>query len=85
MSAATTSAVNLANNEYTSTVVNCPAGKTLLGGGAKVTTTATQLSRAVLVSSYPSGAAQWTAVGVTSAALGAGNTMTVTAYVICTT
>ena len=77
--------MSLGNNEYTTAVVNCPAGKTLLGGGAKVTTTAAQSSRAVLASSYPSGAAQWTAVGVSSAALGAGNTMTVTAYVICTT
>ncbi len=65
--------------------VNCPAGKVLLGGGAQVTTTASQSSRAVLTSSYPSGAAQWTAVATTSAALGSGNTMTVSAYVICTT
>jgi hypothetical protein len=65
-------------------VVSCPAGKTMLGGGAQVTTAAPS-SRAVLTSSYPSGAAQWTAVGTTTAALGAGNTMTVTAYVICTT
>ena len=46
-------------------------------------TTAAPASRVALASSYPSGAAQWTAVGVTNAALGAGNTMTVTAYVIC--
>ena len=64
--------------------MSCPVGKILLGGGAQVTTTAAQSSRVALASSYPSGAAQWTAVGVTNAALGAGNTMTVTAYVICT-
>jgi hypothetical protein len=55
-----------------------------LGGGAQVTTTAAQKERAVLTSSYPSAAATWTAVGVVStAALGAGNTMSVTAYVLC--
>ena len=83
MSTATTSAANLANNTLVTAVANCPAGKVLLGGGAKVTTTAPS-SRAVLTSSYPSGAAQWTAVATTNAALGAGNTMTVTAYVVCT-
>jgi hypothetical protein len=56
----------------------------LLGGGAQVTTTAAQKSRAVLVASYPSGATAWTGTSVAAAALGAGNTMTVTAYVVCT-
>ena len=64
--------------------MSCPAGTLLLGGGGQITTTATQKSRAGLVSSYPSGAAEWTVVGVAHSALGAGNTMTVTAYAVCT-
>ena len=40
---------------------------------------------AQLVTSYPSGAATWTATGVVAVgALGAGQTMTVTAYAVCT-
>ena len=84
VSNATTSVAGLANNSLTTVTVSCPVGKTLLSGGGQVTTTASQSSRAILASSYPSGAAQWTAVGVTNAALGAGNTMTVTAYAVCT-
>jgi hypothetical protein len=64
--------------------VACPAGKVVLGGGAVVTTTAAQKERALLVSSYPSAADTWTAAGVVAiAALGAGNTMSVTAYALC--
>ena len=71
-------------NTLTTATVSCPLGKVLLGGGAEVTTTAAQKSRAILVSSYPSAAASWTAIGVANAALGAGNTMTVKAYAVCT-
>lgn len=47
-------------------------------------TTASQKERAQLVSSYPSAADTWTAVGVVAvSALGGGNTMTVTAYALC--
>jgi hypothetical protein len=56
----------------------------LLGGGAEVTTTAAQKERAQLVSSYPSSTTEWTVVGVVAvSALGSGQTMTVTAYAIC--
>jgi hypothetical protein len=56
----------------------------LLGGGALVTTTTAQKERAQLVSSYPSSASTWTAVGVVSIGnLGGGQTMTVTAYALC--
>jgi hypothetical protein len=59
----------------------------ILGGGAQITTTGTtgaQISRPVLRSSYPSSATQWTAVGVvTNGALASGDTMSVTAYAIC--
>jgi hypothetical protein len=56
----------------------------LLGGGAVITTTATQKERAVLVSSYPSSTTTWTAIGVVATgALGSGQTMTVTAFALC--
>ena len=78
-----TSAANAAQNVLVTATATCPMGKVLLGGGAHITTTATQKSRAVLVSSYPSSTTVWTAIGVAEAALGAGNTMTVTAYALC--
>ena len=84
MTASTTSAANAARNVFTSATATCPAGKVLLGGGARVTTTSTA-ERAQLVSSYASGAASWTATGVVAiTALGAGLTMTVTAQAVCT-
>ncbi len=84
VSSATTSTAPTPNNTLTTATVSCPAGKILLSGGGEVTTTASQSSRAILASSYPSGTAAWTAVGVSNAALGSGNTMTVTAYAVCT-
>ena len=49
-----------------------------------MTTTAAQKERALLIASYPSSANTWTAQGVVAiAALGAGQTMTVTAYALC--
>jgi hypothetical protein len=81
----TTSAANAARNVLTTATASCPIGKLLLGGGADVTTTATAKERALLVASYPSVATTWTAIGVVAgAALGAGQTMTVRAHVICT-
>jgi hypothetical protein len=78
------SAVNAPQNTVVTATVTCPAGKVLLGGGAYITTTATQKSRALLASSYASSATTWTATGVVATgALGTGNTMTVTAYALC--
>jgi hypothetical protein len=49
-----------------------------------VTTTATNLERAVLVSSYPSNSTTWTAIGmVEDGNLGAGKTLSITAYALC--
>ncbi|HXG77695.1 MAG TPA: hypothetical protein VNJ53_14100 [Gaiellaceae bacterium] len=67
-----------------SATATCPGGSVLLGGGALVTTTAPQKERAQLVASYPSAADTWSAVGVVAiASLGGGQTMTVTAYALC--
>jgi hypothetical protein len=79
-----TSAANAPLNTLVTATATCPGGKVLLGGGAHVTTTATQKSRAVLVSSYASSTTTWTAIGVVATgALGAGYTMTVTAFALC--
>lgn len=79
-----TSAVNAPRNTIITATATCPSGAVVLGGGALVATTATQKERAQLSSSYPSATNRWTAGGVVAiAALGGGNTMTVTAYALC--
>jgi hypothetical protein len=61
----------------------CPAGKTVFGGGGQVTVSlTTQLGRAALKESYPSGPSQWTAVGVVTTTL-VGSFATVTARAVC--
>jgi hypothetical protein len=75
---------NAARSTIVTATAVCPSGKVALGGGANVTTTATQKERAQLVGSYPSATDTWTGVGVVAiAALGTTNTMTVTAWVLC--
>lgn len=79
-----TSAANAPRNTTVTATASCSVGKVLLGGGALVTTTATYKERAQLVASYPTAVGTWTGVGVVSlAALGGGQTMTVTAYALC--
>jgi hypothetical protein len=65
-----------------SATATCPAGKVLLGGGAKVTSG--QPERAVVQQSYPSAANTWTAVGLVITSMNSGNTMSVQAFVVCT-
>lgn len=78
------SAANAARNTTVSATASCPAGTVLLSGGGLVTTTARQAERALLLASYPSAASTWTAIGVVAfASLGTGQTMSVTAYAIC--
>jgi hypothetical protein len=49
-----------------------------------VTTTVAQKERVHLTASYPTSTTVWTAIGVVGVgALGAGQTMTVTAYALC--
>lgn len=79
-----TSASNAARNTVITATAGCPVGKVLLGGGARVTTTSAQKERAQLVGSYPSSTGTWAAVGVVAISnLGGGQTMTVTAYALC--
>ena len=79
-----TSAPATPRQTLTTATATCPAGTVLLGGGAQITTTATQKDRAELVSSYPSATDTWTAIGVVAiAALPFGRTMTVTAHALC--
>ena len=79
-----TSAANAVRNTLTTATATCPAGKVVLGGGAQITTTSASKERAQLVTSYPSAANTWTAIGVVAIGnLGAGQTMTVTAYALC--
>jgi hypothetical protein len=67
------SAANAARSSTVNATASCAAGRVLLGGGASVTTTASQKERVVLQASYPSSATTWTGVGVVAiAALGAG-------------
>jgi hypothetical protein len=78
------SAPNATRNTLVTATATCPAGTVLLGGGASVTTTQAQKERAQLVSSYPSSTTTWTAIGVVAIGnLNGGNTMTVTAYALC--
>jgi hypothetical protein len=55
----------------------------LLGGGARVTN-GQAAQRTVLTDSHPTSTTVWTAIGVVITALTGGNTMSVTAYAICT-
>jgi Collagen triple helix repeat (20 copies) len=70
-----------------SDTASCPAGRVLLGGGARLTSTATYangLSRVDLLESYASGATTWTATMVIRQNFVAASNATITAYAICT-
>jgi hypothetical protein len=79
-----TSAANAARNTTVTATATCPAGKVLLGGGGLATTTVSAKERVHLMGSHPSSTTTWTVIGVVGiGALGAGQTMTVTAYALC--
>jgi hypothetical protein len=64
-------------------VATCPAGKKVLGGGGRVTVSvATQLGRAALKESYPSGPSEWRAAGVVTTTL-VGSFATITPWAVC--
>jgi hypothetical protein len=67
-----------------SSTASCPAGKTLLGGGARVTGAGGAPNNAATLSeSYPSAANTWKGVGTVTATLSGGNKIAVEAYAVC--
>jgi len=80
--ATVSSAAGAAQGIQVTATATCASGKVLLGGGAQVTTNdATR--KVVLVSSYPSSATTWTAIGMVIAGLSSGRYLYVTAYALC--
>jgi DNA-binding transcriptional LysR family regulator len=96
---AVSSIANPTAGTATSATASCPTGRVLLGGGGQVSdgpsatgSTSTTAANAVtsgtgvaLLSSYPTTARSWRAVGVVTGPLTSGMTMSVQAYVICGT
>ncbi len=63
---------------------SCPVGKTLLGGGGRVTSAGSApLQSLVLAESYPSATNTWKAVGTVTANLSGGQKLVVEAYAVC--
>jgi hypothetical protein len=80
----TTSAGGANKGTQVTSTATCATGKVLLGGGGHVTTTDTNLQRAVMVGSYPSSTTTWTTIGmVEDANLASGKTLSATAYALC--
>jgi hypothetical protein len=82
--ASTTSAASPTAGTTATAVASCSAGRVLLGGGAQVTNTQSA-DMAAISQSFPSSASpgQWTAVGVVLKNMNGTNTVTVTAYALC--
>jgi hypothetical protein len=68
-----------------SSTATCPAGKTLLGGGGRVTTagSGTPANAAILSETYPSASNTWKAVGTVGTTLSGSQKIGVEAYVVC--
>ncbi len=62
--------------------VSCPTGTTVLGGGGTATTTIGDF--AAISQSYPSSASTWTVVAIPVTNLLVTNSVTATAFAICT-
>ncbi|MCY7304009.1 MAG: collagen-like protein [Thermoleophilia bacterium] len=60
----------------------CPGGTQVIGGGATITTTASE-NQVTVTASYPTSSSTWTARGQTHKDVSGGETVTVTAYAIC--
>jgi len=62
----------------------CAAGKVLLGGGGRLTTSvASERMYTAIVESYPSSTTVWTVVGIVTKNLSNGSTARATAYALC--
>lgn len=68
-----------------SSTASCPAGKTLLGGGGRLTTagSGTPNNAAILTESYPSASNTWKATGTVAMNLTGSQKIGVEAYVVC--
>ena len=63
----------------------CPGTTVIMGGGGTYSVSnAAQHNRVALLQSYPSAANAWTVTVRVNTALGAGVTLTVSAYAVCT-
>ena len=84
----TGTAVQSANGPAAGTQVtgtaSCPTGKTLLGGGGRVTGAGgAPVQSLSLDQSYPSASNEWKAVGTVTANLSGGQKLVVEAYAVC--
>ncbi|HET7454708.1 MAG TPA: hypothetical protein VFJ76_04235 [Solirubrobacterales bacterium] len=68
-----------------SSTATCPAGKTLLGGGARVSTagSGTPANAALLTETYPSASNTWKATATVGTTLSGSQKIGVEAYAIC--
>jgi hypothetical protein len=79
-----TSALAAGQNAQITDTATCATGKVVLGGGARITTSAAgDFFKVHLSQSYPSATNVWTALATVNTALGVGNTATITAYALC--
>ena len=79
-----TSAAGAMKGTQVASTATCPNGRILLGGGGDIITTDNKKARAVLVSSRPVSTTVWAAVGmVADSKLGTQETISVTAYALC--
>ena len=63
----------------------CPGTTVIMGGGGTYSVSnAAQHTRVAMVQSYPSAANAWTVTVRVNTALGAGVTLTVSTYAVCT-
>jgi hypothetical protein len=61
----------------------CPTGSVALGGGGRIATAVAPAKVAFVRSSYPSSTTQWTVEAVVIRPLNRDETVTATAYVLC--
>ena len=72
------------SGNQTTATATCPEGKTILGGGARVTSSnGAEDGRVILSSSYPSDDHTWTAIATVRSTLAADVTMDVQAFALC--